>query len=358
MIRKYLRSIFERVMVSKYLHFILMNKLALWVLAISVLIFLLYVVFYFVRGNYIPDIPPEISKYIPQDMFSLSIGKYVFTPYSVLYAGVVISVGMWCASVLLNIIKKRIYVTRSISSESRELIYKACQFAIYFFTGLMIADTLGIDINSLAVFGGALGIGIGFGLQKITGNFISGLIILIEKSVKPDDLISLDDGTFGFVRSTGARFCLIEGYKGEQYIIPNEYFISNRVTHLTYQHKFARVDITLGVEHGSDLRRVKGIMIEAAKQHPLCLNIGEYIPECYVREFGDFSIRMLLVFWIKDVTEGRYTPQSDVMITISEKFKENNIVIPYPKSNVYAHIQTQGEQLESKDKGKEYEYTV
>ena len=118
---------------------------------------------------------------------------------------------------------------------------------------LFSLDLIGLDIMTFTVFSGAVGIGIGFGLQKVTSNFISGLILLFEKSIEQDDLIELNDGTYGFVQHTGARYTLIETFDGKEIMIPNEDFITNRVINWTYSNSNGRVDIELGVSYNSDL---------------------------------------------------------------------------------------------------------
>ena len=210
---------------------------------------------------------------------------------------------------------------------------KALQILIYFIAFQVGMNFLGIDLTALAVFSGALGIGIGFGLQKITSNFISGIIILFEKTVQNDDLIELNDGTLGFIRNTGSRASLIETYDGKEVMVPNEDLITNRVINYTHSNKKARITINIGVSYDCDIKKAQELILEAASEHPKTAKEPE--PLCFLREFADSSVNFLLLFWINDVIDGRYGPQSDVLFSIWEKFKENNIEIPYPQRDIH-----------------------
>ena len=170
-------------------------------------------------------------------------------------------------------------------------------------------------------------------MQKITSNFISGLILLFEKSARVDDLIELEGGLFGYLRYTGARYTLVEAVDGREVMIPNEDFITGKVTNWTYSHSKARVEIPVGVSYNSDLEKVKKLMLEAATEHKKCLK--DPAPQCYLRKFGDNAVDFTLFFWIADIIDGRMQPQSDVMLSIWKKFKENDIEISYPQRDVF-----------------------
>ena len=204
---------------------------------------------------------------------------------------------------------------------------------IYFLAFLLVLGVLGIDLTALTVFSGALGIGIGFGLQKIASNFISGIILLFEKSVEEGDLIELGDGTSGFVRETGARYTRIETFNGHETMVPNEDFITNRVTNWTFSNSRGRVDINVGVAYGTDLDFAARLITEAAQEHPRCMDTP--VAECFLVDFADSSVNFTLYFWVEDVAEGRIRPRSEVMFAIWRKFKENDIEIPFPQRDLH-----------------------
>lgn len=205
--------------------------------------------------------------------------------------------------------------------------------AVYTIIIIVLLKTFGVDLTTLAVIGGAIGVGIGFGLQKIASNFISGIVLLFEKSVEIGDVVELDNGSiFGTVKHFGGRYTLIEEIDGREIMVPNEELIINKVTNWTYSNNRARVRLDFGVAHGSDLRLVKELAMAAAKEHPRCLDYPEI--ECYVREFGEYDMKFSLFFWISDITEGRHAPKSEVIMSICDKFKENSVKIPYPQREI------------------------
>ncbi len=212
------------------------------------------------------------------------------------------------------------------------LIMKIFQILLYFIVFILLMQILGISLTALSVFGGALGVGLGFGLQKIASNFISGIILLFEKSMQVDDIIELQDGTFGTIKHTGARYTLIETPEGKEVLVPNEDFITQRMVNWTYSSKKARVEIMVGVAYDSDIVLAQSLALEAAKSHPKCLS--EPVPQCYLSEFADSGINLLLHFWINDINDGRLEPKSDVMLKILTAFRLHHIAIPFPQREV------------------------
>lgn len=156
---------------------------------------------------------------------------------------------------------------------------------------------------------------------------------MLEKSVEQDDLIELTDGTFGFVRKSGARYTLIETFDGKEMMIPNEEFITTRVTNWTFSNTKGRIEVVIGVSYHSDIEKAQELILEAAREHPLCIETPA--PRCYLRNFGDSSVDFILHFWVADVTAGRWEPQSEVMFSIWQKFRENNISIPFPQRDLH-----------------------
>ena len=169
--------------------------------------------------------------------------------------------------------------------------------------------------------------------KKIASNFISGLILLVERAIEVGDLIELDGGTTGFVRKNSARHTLIETLEGREIMVPNEDFITNRVINWTYTNTKARIDIPVGVSYNSDLEVVQKLILEAALEHPLCSQDPQ--PNCFLRNFNSSSVDFLLLMWVDDVTQGRWAPQSEVMFSIWHKFKEHGIEIPYPQQDIH-----------------------
>lgn len=279
------------------------------------------------------DYLEPVSAFLDSDKLSFKIGEMRFSAYLIIKALVTIIIVFWVAGITSQFASNRVNSIKRIKSSNRSLIVKSVQILIYFAAGTIALDVFGFDLTTLTIFSGAVGIGIGIGLQKIASNFISGIILLFEKSLEDDDLVELSDGTFGFIRHTGARYTLVETHDGREVMIPNEDFITSRVTNWTYSNKKGRIEILVGVSYGSDTDLAIQLMLEAAREHDRCAKDPE--PVCFMREFADSSINLLLQFWVDDVTLGRYEPQSDVMRAIWRLFRENNIEIPFPQRDVH-----------------------
>lgn len=303
-------------------------KLKNWLINLPLVIFILVLL---VTG-FLGYLEPMVT-FLDSDTVAFQFGETRVSAYLIIKASITVSVLLWIAGLISGSVEKKIKTLSKIKASNKALITKAIQILIYFTSTLIILDVLGIDVTALAVFGGAVGIGIGFGLQKITSNFISGLILLFEQSIEENDLVEMDDGTAGFVRHTGARYTLIETFEGRELMIPNEDFITRRVTNWTFSNTRGRIDIDIGVSYNSDLDKVCELLLEAANEHPRCSqNIK---PECFLVDFGDSSVNFTLFFWVDDIIEGRKRPRSDVLFSIWGKLKDNNIEIPFPQRDIH-----------------------
>lgn len=284
-----------------------------------------------------------IIKYLSNPDYSIKIGKTKVTPFLVIKSAIIIIYLFWFATIIADTFSKHFAKIKNITSNSRVLVIKSFNILVYtiaFFTALQV---VGIDLTALAVFSGAIGIGVGFGLQKITSNFISGFIMLFEKSISEGDLIQLENGIEGFVRGVGARATLIETYDGREVMVPNENFISNNVINYTHTDKMARIELKIGVSYNADIRLAQQLILEAAKNHKAISKIKA--PECYLREFADSSVNFTLFAWVDDVTEGRFSPTNDILFYVWDKFKENNIEIPFPQRDM--HIRSVSEDVKT-----------
>lgn len=284
-------------------------------------------------------------EYLDTESLTFQIGSVRVSLYLALRALVVLALVFWTTAIVADLVEKRIDKLSGMRSSTRILTAKILQIAIYVLAGLIALDMIGLDLTTLTVLGGAVGIGIGFGLQKIASNFISGLILLLERAIEPGDLIELTDGTAGYVRKSSARYTLVETLDGREMLIPNEDFIVNRVTNWTLTSSRARVQVAIGVSYGSDLELAHRLILEAAREHPLALTDPE--PACFLLNFGDSSVDFTLLFWIGDVVAGRWGPQSDVMFAIWRKFREHGIEIPFPQRDVHIKAQPEAARAEA-----------
>ena len=266
------------------------------------------------------------------DSLAINVATYKITVYKVLEVAFVITLLFWAVGRITSFIEGHIRSTRLLSVANRSLVTKLLQIALYIFAFMLSLDILGIDLTALAVFSGALGVGLGFGLQKITSNFISGLILLFEKSIKTGDMVELADGTYGIVKHISARFTLIRTYDGKEIMVPNEDFITQQVVNWTHSDSLGRLQQTIGVAYGSDLKQVRELVFEAINEHPDTLDDAEN--QCNLVEFGESSINFLMRFWLNDFSKGRRRVMGEVLMAIWEKFEKNNIEIPFPQRDL------------------------
>ncbi|MEC7257696.1 MAG: mechanosensitive ion channel domain-containing protein, partial [Pseudomonadota bacterium] len=184
----------------------------------------------------------------------------------------------------------------------------------------------------LAVLSGAIGLGIGFGLQKVVSNLVSGIIILLDKSIKPGDVISLGD-TFGWIDSLGARYVSVVTRDGKEYLIPNEDLITSQVVNWSHTNKLVRLDLTFGVSYGDDPHRVRKLAIEAAAGVRRVLS-NPNPPVCHITGFGDSSVDYILRFWITDPSDGLTNIKGNVYLALWDTFAANEISFPFPQREV------------------------
>lgn len=269
--------------------------------------------------------------------YSLNIGKTHLSLYTLLKSIIILSILFWTIQTVSKSTKHQIEKSIRIKSNTKEIFYKLIDITLYAFLFILALNLLSIDLTAFAIIGGAVGVGVGFGLQKITSNFISGLILVFERSIEIGDVVELEDGILGKVKRLGMRYTVVESFDGKEIMIPNEEFITKRVNSWTYSNPKARVEIDIGVSYDADLEKAQSLLLEAATEHPDCLK--DPSPCCYITSFGDNSVNFWLAFWISDVADvGRVEPKNDVMFAIWRKFKANNISIPYPQRDI--HIKT------------------
>jgi len=243
----------------------------------------------------------------------------------------------WVATRLSRSLIKRI--TR-FDSTQKLLAEKLSTVAIWALAFLVGIDLLGIDLTALAFFGGAFGLAIGFGLQKTFGNLISGILLLLDKSIKPGDVISVTDQagneSVGQIRKIGIRAISVITRDQTEHLIPNENLMINQVVNWSYSSKDVRVKAPVGVSYDSDLKLVSKLLYQAVNDVPRVQKTPK--PRVNLMGFGDSSVDFELRFWIQDPEEGIANIRSDVYTRIWELFKENEIEIPFPQRDL--HIRT------------------
>ncbi|MEM8653518.1 MAG: mechanosensitive ion channel domain-containing protein [Pseudomonadota bacterium] len=265
------------------------------------------------------------------DAAAFSIGDFRISLLLIVQGVVIIGFLLALARFITVTTSSRVQSNEDISPSMRVLIVKVVQivfYAIAFYAGVR---ALGIDLTGLAVLSGAIGVGLGFGLQKVVSNLVSGVIILLDKSIKPGDVISLGD-TFGWIQTLGARYASVVTRDGREYLIPNEDLITGQVVNWSHSNDFVRLDIYFGTSYGCDPHKVRKLAIEAAKGVERVLSSRP--PVCHIVGFGDSSVDYILRFWITDPTGGLTNIRGNVYLALWDAFKENNISIPFPQREV------------------------
>ncbi len=301
----------------------------LWTLKALLPLGLIVLIVFEIGGYYNP-----LKQWLDSDLLAFTIGGVRLSLYTIFKGILAFLILFWLSLIAIGFFDKKIQHHKKLQSQHKVFLEKLTRGLIYTLCGLLFLQILGIKLASLAILGGAVGIGIGFGLQKIASNFISGIILMFEQSLKIEDLIELQDGTTGFVRKIRSRYILLETFDGREIMIPNEEFINHRVLNWTFSHSRGRIQVDVGIAYNSNIEKAKEILLEAASPHSL----KDPPPMCYLRRFNDSSIDLSLFFWIKDVAKGRFQPKSEVMMEIWKKFQEHHIEIPYPQRDL--HLKT------------------
>lgn len=275
---------------------------------------------------------PEIIAILDSDAADITVGSIRISLWGVAKSTVALAVLLSSAIYLTGLLERRIRTSRNLSPSVQVLFVKSLKFVLIGIAVLIAITSLGIDLTALAVLGGAIGLGVGFGLQKIVGNLISGVILLLDKSIKPGDVIAVS-GTYGWVTSLGARYVSVVTRDGVEHLIPNEMLISERVENWTHSNNQTRLKIDVGVHYDSDVHKAMELCMEAAQETERVLERPE--SKCLLIEFGDSSVNLQLRFWIADAHNGVQNVKSAILIRIWDKFKEHGIEIPYPQRDLH-----------------------
>ena len=212
---------------------------------------------------------------------------------------------------------------------TRQLALKAAEIAIFGALFLVLMNIMGVSLTSLAVLGGAIGVGIGFGLQQIASNFISGIILLLEGQATVGDFVELDGGESGTIVKMTMRSTILETYDGKWIVVPNEHFITTRVVNYSDQGSANRYEAEFSVSYETDINTIPDIIEAAVAKHPDVLT-EPFPPDCELRGFGESGVDFAVEFWVNGLDDGRHKYSSDVLFLIWNALRDNNIQIPYP----------------------------
>jgi small-conductance mechanosensitive channel len=272
------------------------------------------------------------------DGISLEIGNIRLSLYAVLRTFVFGAVLFWFGRVSNSAGQRIIRTQSALDVSTREVVAKLFEIGIFVLMFLLLMNVMGIDLTALAVFGGALGVGLGFGLQQIASNFISGLIILLDRTITIGDYIELEDGRTGTLRELTMRSATLETYDGKDIMVPNERFITTAFTNWTHNNQKQRYPLHFQVAYKTDLEKMFKIVRETVASHPKVLS-GDDLPiaerpDAEIESFGDSGINILVEFWMEGIDDGDYRVGGDLLMMIWTALKANDIEIPFPQREV------------------------
>ncbi len=265
------------------------------------------------------------------DSIGVVIGGLRVTPLLVIKTAVLLMLTLWAANAASDFLDRRVRSTADLTPSIQVLIGKLIRLLLITFAILIALSTVGIDFSALAFFSGAVGVGLGFGLQKIVSNLVSGIILLADKSIKPGDVISVGD-SFGWVDAMGARYTSVVTRDGREFLIPNEDFVTQRVINWSYSNDEVRLDVEFGVAYTADPHHVCELATKAAAGVDRVLI--KPAPVCHLKAFGQSSLDFVLRFWIRDPVDGITNVRGKVLLALWDALKAEGIEIPYPVRDV------------------------
>lgn len=269
---------------------------------------------------------------------AITVGNITVSVYGILRVAIFGSLLFWLGRISNNTGQDIIRRQEQLDLRTREVAAKLLEIAIFIAVILLLLQVMGINLTALAVFGGALGVGLGFGLQAIASNFISGIIILLDRSLSVGDYVELPDGRTGIVTELNMRSTTLETFDGKDIIVPNEKFIVESFTNWTHKDDKQRYRVDFSVSYASDVRKLVEIIKEVVASHPKVISAEdvplEEQPDCEIDSFGDNGINMFVEFWMRGIDDGRNRVGGDLLLMILEALQQHGYEIPFPQREV------------------------
>lgn len=265
------------------------------------------------------------------DSWGVDVGKMHISLWTILKGAVVIAIAFVLARLATRAVGRLLGKITTLDTAQRLLAHKLISLAIWVATFFIVIDTLGINLTALAVFSGAFGLALGFGLQKTFGNLLAGIILLMDRSIKPGDVIAVTDGkknTVGQVKKIGIRAVSVTTRDKIEYLIPNENLMTNQVENWSYSSREVRVRIPVTVDVAADLAKAEALMLQAAREAPRVLNTPP--PAVWLTEFAERGIAYEIRVWINDPEEGLASVRSEVLKRLWRLFQDSRISLPNP----------------------------
>lgn len=278
---------------------------------------------------YITDLAPYLIHSLEQVQFSL--GKYQFDLWTILHGIVTVFLTVVFALWIAGLLESRLLAMEHVDSSLRIVGIRVAKALLTLLAIMVSLSLVGIDMTALSVFTGALGVGLGLGLQRIASNYVSGFIILLDRSIRLGNIVQVG-ADVGQVTQITTRYTVLRHPGGTEFIVPNETLINTTVQNQTYSNSQLRLSTAVGVAYGSDLELVSRLLIEAALAQPRVLR--EPPPRVFLTQFADSGINLELGFWIADPDAGKLNVVSDINFAIWRAFQANGVQIPFPQREI------------------------
>lgn len=309
--------------INRFVEKQLFRKLALWmILPIAVLHILGWL--------------DEVVAYL--ETISLQIGNFKISAYGVARVLIFGSVLFWLGRLSNNAGQQIIRNQEDLDLGTREVFAKLFQVTLFVVVFLMLLQIMGINLTALAVFGGAVGVGLGFGLQSIASNFISGIILLLDRSLSVGDYVEMEDGRAGTIRELKMRSTTLETFDGKDIMVPNEQFITTSFTNWTHKNQKQRYSLTFQVAYKTDLHKLFELVREVVASHPQVISGPdipiEERPDAEIQGFADSGIDILVEFWMEGIDDGRNRVGGDLLLMIWDILQQHGIEIPFPQREI------------------------
>lgn len=289
---------------------------------------------------HITDLLPRIHD--AMEALSFQSGNARFSLWLLFQATLVVIVAVVAALAVARLVESRLMAFTQVNLSLRIALSKGIRSLFLILAVLVALPAVGIDLTVLSVFGGALGVGIGFGLQKVASNYVSGFIILLDRSVRIGDLVTVD-GKYGAVSRINTRYTLLRSSDGTESIVPNETLITQTVINHSLTRPNIRVAIPIQVAYDTDLEQAETLLLDVARAHPKVLQDSDALPKVLLKDFADNGINLELGVWVGDPNAASGL-RSDINWAIWRRFKAANIEIPFPQRVVHMVAQPGGEQ--------------
>jgi small-conductance mechanosensitive channel len=266
------------------------------------------------------------------DGIAVTIGGLRISVLTVVKAVLSLALLLWMATLAGRVLERRVTAATNLTPSVKVLITNLLKIVLTLMAVVIALRVVGIDLTAFAVLTGAIGVGIGFGLQKMVSNFVSGITILLDKSIKPGDVLVVGE-TYGRVASLGARYVSVITRDGVEFLIPNEELVTQQVINWSYSSDNIRLKVPVGIAYDADVRQALALCLEAAGKVERVLKFP--VPVCIVKGFGDNAVELELRFWIHDPMNGVSNVKSEVLLHIWDSFHAHQIAFPYPQRDVH-----------------------